>query len=238
MWIFNFILCLTLSASTNHFPIDGLWVDINNQGIIYFAGDSITTVSLVHHHEIIGRYKFKKDSIIKIKVYKEYQNPIVGKRWESRISLMGDTLVFHGQDTFRLIKSKYSDFYDHYANDQNMRVDLPYSTIKDRRQVHEKCIDIFIGYSSNSQVSLKVNDSQILNINEIDRILMDFKQSLTYPINIPLCRLFVDKSLPMSYVVEVQEKLREYGIRRLMYVSKDPGHEKHKTTFDGLIIVL
>jgi hypothetical protein len=230
-------LILILLLPFKNDGIKGLWIDEKQEGIWYFDNDSLISVSLDLHIKFKGKYKLRKDSLLYYKVYKEYYYPELSKGWiQGRISINCESLVYYGQDTIKLLKSRFDDYYDHFVNSNNLKINLPNSSFTNKRFSGEKCLDIFIGFDNNHNEKIKIFDSVISNKNQLLNIIDDFKSNLDSPFNQPLCRLFIDKSVKMGTINDFQDILKENGLFKLMYVSKSPDHKKYDVLFRGIRI--
>lgn len=237
------VSCKGLSRSnvTTSNKFVGLWTACVSgycDGIWFFSPDTLTTVAL-QGFTLKYKYKIVDESKIRFRPYKGHLIANEKYKWYTyKYSFKNDSLKITGLNNFHLSRSNFDNYYEHFANDSLISIKLPNTTFT--RSINYGpviVLDIFVGKGIDQKTVIKVNENIVSDYDDLRESIVEFKtdKASEHPFHDLWCRFFIDESIDIGTIFDIQLILGSNDIRRILYVSKGPGHQSYKTRFSGMI---
>jgi hypothetical protein len=166
--------------------------------------------------------------------------------YSSNYSISSDTLfiwyrtkTWEDKDTIELLvykKSNASNYYEHYLNKNGLSINLPEATLA-RYVFDRQTLDFRIDFVNN-EIKLFIDDNYV-SIENLDNYLSNFKSKhdLDDPYSHSFydykCRLFIDKDIPIDYVLGLFPYLRKYSLNEIYFMTHEENIDPISEGFKG-----
>ena len=236
----NLIFSLTLILIGCSSPVDGLWVEKNENALLKFYKDSVINNSLqIGVFRDTLKYKMTKDSITWFGLNPELNN---GKSYNTfKYLLVGDSLQiwYKPNNKFVYFKSNADNYLEHFLRKGDLDIKLPTSENARPTLRQYQSLNIKMGFKGD-QVKIFVQDVETSPY-ELNKEIKRFKdnEELNYvgTQNI-ICQLFIDETVTSEYTFWLLDYLRVNDIRRINFITRTTDYNHYTSDFWGLTIAI
>lgn len=219
--IFLLISALLLSCQQN-LDIQGFWVGVDEDGNWNDQTIEVTSDS-IYIYDYFGiplksTYSLTGSKIKSGTTYQLFSDERFNEGGEVDIEIFDDTLYWKLSSTpDKYVRSRFNSYVEHYANSKGLRIDLPASDLfKKLDHNNLTYLDLFIGYDSASEVQIILDYYPVESFD----LLPDYLTEHSIGHGRYALRLFADKSIDSSYILQVREAIKKTGIHLLQNVTK------------------
>ncbi len=219
IFITIFFLSSFISCQQKRVDLEGFWVGTTEEGVIEITSDSIFIYN-PFGLSLRSTYNLESRRIQMSNAYEFFSEEIFHGPSEVEIDIIDDTLHWKLPEyPLKFIRSQFDTYVEHYANSQELKIELPISNKFLNTSNRNYCYsDFFIGYNSNHEVEMKLNGEVVSSFNDLPRLL-NIEKDLSNCRLLGL-RIFADKSIDMNPIQALHNSMRLSNFLRIHYVSR------------------
>lgn len=229
------ILVMMFACSS---PIDGLWIEENDNGFLNFYKDSVVNrnFGFTWGNDTYG-FRITEDSI----TWTGLDPELNGKTENTfKYNLDGDTLQiqFGPKNRGVFIKTKAANFHEYYLTKGGLKLELPSAeNVKRTRTSPDAPLNIRVGFK-NDKVALFVDELE-MNLSDMDQAIKEIvSRREVVDRDIVNCQLFIDKNVTCDFTFLLLNRLRANNIHFVSFVTKTDEVDPYSQRFKGLILWL